>query len=610
MDRGSKFLSELVLNRTYAAVKPDGYKETQEEVVDRVLNHHIDKYPEFKDDILKLKTPLLKKQVVPAMRWKQFAGEGIRRNEIRGFNCAYTTVESFRDFAEIFYILMCGTGMGYSVRKRHVDKLPTITEGVVEKFHIGDDKEGWADSVEKLLTNPKVEFDYSQIREKGAPLSTGGTASGPEALITLHERIRKIIKNKAILRPIDVHDIVCCIADGVVVGGVRRAALISLFDSDDEDMLNCKAGPWWETTPWRARANNSATINRKDPRAGELYDKVMTACKNSNAGEPGIYWTNNDDWGTNPCCEIALQPKQMCNLTEVNVAACKTFQELVEAVQAAALLGTLQAARTDFPYISPRWKENCDEEALLGVSLTGLAQKWEWVSHAPTLKYLGHIATAVNSRWAHKLGIKPSNRVTCVKPSGTASAYLGTTSGIHAAHSPHYLRRVRVDSTHPVCRHLLDILGPDFIEVDVFNPDNMVISIPVKMSDAIIREDESARHLMERAKLVAEYWVAAGHVRGDNTHNVSMTVSFKEEEWDEVVRWMWDNRDYYNGISLLPFDGGSYQQAPFEAITEEEYKKLLKKFPEVDFSKVRYVEHTDDRQGEAACASGACEWGG
>lgn len=913
MDRGSKFLSELVLNRTYAAVKEDGYKETRDEVIDRVLDHHIQRWPELEHDIRsRVEEPLRKGQIVPAMRWMQFAGEGIRRNEIRGFNCfgqetefvtsegvksfadfqdgdiitvrthkgywkqavvrsygkqhlhkiiykrggkgvehtvratadhrwikadgsettslavgdtlylaepnnktewddftwqeklywcygyaagdgtlthkerkvqrtmvrlckrdeqyldrfeelgfestrplscsgdpmvylgkydkgypdptidspelirawvlgflaadgtndclgqdfcksvqqtgeencdklrnllplagfyitaeqdytgqktnygtrpytirfmlrenfqrgtnstgkvvdiqpdkletvwcleveddksfvfptgvatgncAYTTVESFQDFAEIFYVLMCGTGMGYSVRKRHISNLPDIAPGKHERFRITDDKEGWADSVRALLENKAIEFDYSLIRPKGAPLSTGGTASGPEALITLHSRIRKLLADKTSLRPIDVHDIVCCIADGVVVGGVRRAALISLFDADDDDMLQCKHGSWWEHSPWRGRANNSACINRNDITAGFLFDKVMSACKQSNSGEPGIYWTNDDDEGTNPCCEIALRSKQMCNLTEVNLAACKDFKELVDAVSGAAVLGTLQAAYTSFPYIHPKWEENCKEEALLGVSLTGLAQKWDFVQHTGALKYLSSVASATNKLWSNKIDINASSRVTCVKPSGTASAFLGTTSGIHAGHSEYYIRRVRIDTDHPLCQHLTDVLDEQFIEADVFNPDNMVISIPVKMEGAILREEESAIQLMQRAQHVAEHWVKPGHFKGKNSHNVSMTVSFKPEEWEPVIEWMWQNRNSYNGISLLPYDGGSYTQAPFEAVDKDTYDKLAKAFPVIDLSQVRYVEVEDDRQSEAACAGGSCEWG-
>lgn len=612
MDRGSQFLSDLVLNRTYADVKTDGYKETQEEVVQRVLAHHYEKFPKLAQQIKEIcEEPLLKKQVVPAMRWMQFAGVGIKRSNIRGFNCAYTTIESFQDFAEIFYILMNGTGMGFSVRKNHIKNIPVIQEGYEDTYTISDSKEGWSDSVKLLLCNPQLQFDYSLIRPKGAKLSTGGTASGPEALKVLHTNMRAVL-DKAIgrqLSSIECHDIVCQIADGVVVGGVRRAALISLFDPDDEEMLGCKQGAWWETAPWRGRSNNSAVINRNDINAGFLFEKTMEACYASGSGEPGIYWSNNDDWGTNPCVEIALKSKQMCNLSEVNLSACANLEEVTRAVHAAALLGTLQASYVDFPYIDSRWSANCRAEALLGVSITGQAQGWEFLAHGPTTKYLASIAVAVNKKWAKKIYIKPSNRITCTKPSGTASAYFGSTSGIHAAHAPYYLRRVRIDCDHPVAAYLEKNLPSQFLEKDVFNPSNWVVSIPIKMKNSILREEETAVQLMNRSKHMAQNWIAPGHIEGENGHNISMTVSFKEEEKEAVKTWMWDNREFYNGISLLPFDGGTYQQAPFETITEAEYKKLIKEFPDIDLSQVKYVDTVDDRQSEAACSGGSCEWG-
>lgn len=609
MDRGSRFLSELVLNRTYAATKPDGYKESAEEVIDRVLNHHIENYPQFKNEILSLREPLLNKQVVPAMRWLQFAGKGISKDHVKGFNCSYTTVESFRDFAEIFYILMCGTGVGYSVRRRHVDRLPVIKSGHVDRFAINDSKEGWADSVKELLTNPNASFDYSLIRPAGAPLSTGGTASGPEPLRDTHEKIRSILRNAVDrkLTSLEVHDIVCIISDAVVVGGVRRAALISIFDPDDEEMLRCKHGNWWETAPWRARANNSAALLRGNPHSQQQFQRIMQACHDSNAGEPGIFWTDDEDWGTNPCAEIALRPRQFCNLSEVNVAACKTPHELLEAIKAATILGTLQASYTNFSYLHPRWRENTNEEALLGVSLTGLAENWGLVNQGKLLRYLSHYMKSINRKWAPLIGVNPAARIGCVKPSGTASAYLGTTSGIHAAHSPHYLRRVRIDSTHPVAEHLLKVLPKEFIEKDNFSSTNLVVTIPVQAAKAINREQESALELLERAKYIQENWIQSSHRSGKNTHNVSLTVSYKPEEWKDVVKWMWENKDYYAGISLLPHSDHVYQQAPFEAISKEEFTRLSKKFPKVDFSKVNYSSHADDRKAEAACQAGSCE---
>lgn len=609
MKKGAQFLSDLVLNRTYAATKPDGYKESTEEVIDRVLQHHVNKYPQFKNEILKLKMPLLKKQVIPAMRWMQFAGEGIKRNNVRGFNCSYTTLESFQDFAEIFFILMCGTGVGYSVRRRHVDRLPVIRNGHVDRMIVEDTKESWADSICRLLENPMCTFDYSLVRAKGELLSTGGTASGPGPLRNAHELIRRILwdARSRRLTSLEAHDIVCIISDAVVVGGVRRAALISIFDPDDEKMLTCKHGSWWEHAPWRARANNSAALLRANPHSKQQFERIMQACFDSNAGEPGVFWTNDEDWGTNPCAEIALRPKQFCNLTEVNVAACKTPTELLEAIKTATILGTLQASYTDFPYLNSKWRENTNEEALLGVSLTGLAENWGLVTQGSLLKFMSYYMKSINKKWAALLGVNPAARIGCVKPSGTASAYLGTTSGIHAAHSPYYLRRVRIDSSHPVCRYLADVLGPDFIEDDVTNSDNKVITIPIESEKSINRTKESSLELLERAKYIQENWIQSSHRSGKQTHNVSLTVSYKPDEWESIIKWMWDNKDSYAGISLLPYSDHVYQQAPFEEISKEQYDKMIKKFPKVDFTNINYVNHADDRHEEAACAGGSCE---
>lgn len=609
IDAGSKFLSELVLTRTYAATKSDGYKETYDEVVERVLSHHKDKFPSLHLEIEKLRPFLLKKQIVPAMRWLQFAGEGIKRNNIRGFNCSFTTIQTFKDFAEIFYILMCGTGVGYSVQSRHVSKLPVIEEEAGLVHEISDDKEGWADAIYQLLMNPLTEFDYSKIRAAGVPLSTGGTASGPEALKVCIESARKILRAAVgrKLTSLEVHDIVCIIADAVVVGGVRRAALISLFDANDQEMASCKSGDWWVHSPHRARANISGVIHRQDITSAQLFEKLMKACYDSNSGEPGVVWTNNWDYGTNPCAEIALRSKQMCNLSEVNLAACKDFAEVVEAVQAATILGTLQASYTDFSYVSPRWKENCDEEALLGVSLTGLAEGWKLVENKYHLKYFAEVATSTNALWAEKLGINPSARITCVKPSGSASAFLGTTSGIHAAHAPYYIRRVRIDVSNPISKHLEKVLPANFLEKDLFNPSNYVVSIPMKAVGAIQRQEESAVGILERMKHISEWWIKPAHKSGNNTHNVSLTVSYKKDEESEVENWMWENRDEYAGVSLLPFSESVYQQAPFEEISEEKYKELIKLFPKLDLSSVNYLGKVDERGSEAACAGGSCE---
>lgn len=612
MDKGAKFLSELVLNRTYAGLKADGTKEGWPEIVERVLHHHKTRYPHLRAAIDQTcAAALMDKKVVPAMRWLQFAGEGIRRSEVRGYNCSFTTLTSFNDFAEIFYILMCGTGVGYSVQARHVTHLPTISQGDKAHFAVDDTKESWADSVRELLLNPQTEFDYSRIRAAGSALSTGGTASGPDPLILLHNRMRTTLakaRNRKLL-PIEVHDMVCQIADSVVVGGVRRAALICLFDWSDTEMLTCKSGKWWETAPWRARANNSAVIHRQDAQARFAFDQVLDSCFAASSGEPGVYWTNDCDLGANPCVEIALRARQFCNLTEVNLSACHNEADVRSAVTAAAVLGTLQASYTQFPYLSPQWEENCRAEALLGISLTGQARAWGLLQEARLLQLWAQQAVETNATWAQALGIRRAARLTCTKPSGTASAFLGTTSGIHAAHSHHYLRRVRLEAKHPLSVHLKKKLPTAFFEPDGQAPDNVVISVPIAMPDAIHREDEHPLQLLERMRHVSLNWIRPGHRTGQNTHNVSLTVSYRCSEAQEIKNWMWENRDCYAGISLFPFSDHIYQQAPFKALTPSEYHELIDLFPSIDFSTVQYTaDDTAHRESEVSCSGQACEW--
>lgn len=606
-----QFLSDLVLNRTYAATKPDGSKEDWSEVVERVISQHVRKFPNLEKEIRDaVENPLLNKQVVPSMRSLQFAGPAIEKEHLRNFNCAFTTIEKFQDLAEIAYLSACGCGVGFSVQKRHVEHLPVVTEGTPELFIILDSRESWADSFKELCLNPKIEFNYSLIRAKGAPLSTGGTASGPEVLQLAHERMRKILVGAVgrKLRPIEVHDMICQIADCIVAGGVRRSALISLFDWNDEEMLQAKQGNWWETAPWRGRSNNSALVHRNDPAKKYAFDKVMQACFDSNSGEPGLVLSNDYDMGINPCCEISLRSKQTCNLSEVNLAALVNRDEVKQAAYAAAVLGTLQASYTDFGYVSGQWKFNCDDEALLGVSLTGQAQRWPWLSQPGFLRELARTVKEANIEWARKLEINPAARITCTKPSGSASAFLSTTSGIHAAHAPYFIRRVRLENGGPLASYLKANLPAIFLETDIFDKDKLVVSIPMEMQ-GIQREDESAEELLERMKWVSSQWIEPGHVSGANKHNISLTVSYKKEEESGVKQWMWDNQESYTGISLLPFDNSSYVQMPFEAITKDKYEELVAQFPTLDLAKVSYLGETDERQGEAACSNGNCEWG-
>jgi len=550
----------------------------------------------------------------------QFAGYAINRSNVRIFNCAYTPIESFKDFADIAFISMNGSGVGFSVQNRHISQLPVIEgkdhyETLI--FKIPDTKEGWADSVKLILESPYQLFDYSQIRLKGAPLSTGGTASGPESLATLHDRLRSILV-PAIgrqLRPLEVHDIVCHIGDLVFCGGVRRTALISLFDKDDEEMLKSKHGNWWETNPQRARANNSAVIHRREDDVEGSIRAVLGMCFDSFAGEPGIFLTDNYDWGVNPCVEIALRPRQFCNLSEINASLCKTPGDFLRAAYAAAIIGTLQATYTDFSYIDPRWKQNCDEEALLGVSITGQADAGNLLT-PELLTEAALLMKQVNAEWAKKLGINPAARIGCTKPSGSTSAWLGCASGVHGAHDDYYLRRVRVDkdANAPIVKYLTDIFGlsePEtngIVERDLYSDDVVVVTIPVCKKGAIKRQEETSIQLMERAKKIYDNWIVNSHRSGDNRHNVSLTVSYKEEERPEIIEWIVKNRDSFTGISLLPFSGGSYKQMPFETITEDQYNEWSSRYPDgIDLFSLDYSDSADARKGELACAGGACE---
>jgi hypothetical protein len=602
-------LKQIVHLRTYAKTKESGIKESRLETIERCEQMHISKFPEHKDLISDAFSYVKSGQVVPSMRTMQFGGEAIHKAHARAYNCAFSALTSWTDFSDLFYLLCCGTGAGYSVQKHHIDSLPTIEydKGLGNVVVVPDSKEGWADALKEVLNAPSTELDVHLIRRKGAPLSSGGTASGPEALLKTIAEVKAILRraNGRKLRPIEAHDIMCHVANGVVVGGVRRAALISLFDSDDKELLTCKHGLWWETNPQRARANNSAVLLRDDPKFSSKLGTVLDMMFDSNCGEPGISLSNNRDLGANPCHEIALRDGQLCNLTEVNVAACKTKDEFLSAVGAATTIGTFQASYTDFEYIQDKWKKNCEEEALLGVSLTGQAQNWkdleDWLSDKEAIE---EATVRVNRDTAELIGINPAARIMTVKPSGSTSAWLGTTSGIHAAHSKYYIRRIRVDVSDPI---VSKISGSRFVEPDLFNSENLVVSFPIAAPDAITRDEETAIDLMERAKTIHTDWIKVGHISGDNTHNVSLTVSYKKEEEKEVKEWMLKNSDSWAGISLLPFDGGTYSQAPFEEISEDVYRLLSAQFDIEDLSDVDYSNTIDERLGELACQGGSCE---
>ena len=405
------------------------------------------------------------------------------------------------------------------------------------------------------------------------------------------------------LSPIEVHDMVCHVADAVLAGGIRRAALISLFNADDEEMIACKSGNWWETNPQRGRANNSAVLIRHKV-TREFFMDLWKRVELSNAGEPGIYLSNDKDWGTNPCCEIALRPFQFCNLCEVNASDIESQEDLNARVKAAAFIGTLQAGYTDFHYLRPIWKRTTEKDALIGVSMTGIGSG---AVLGCNMKEAAKLVKQENERVAGLIGINKSARTTTVKPAGTTSLTLGTSSGIHAWHNDYYVRRIRVGKNEAIYTYLAEY-HPELVEDEYFRPhDTAVISIPQKAPEGAIMRTESPFQLLDRIKKVHLEWVKPGHRSGNNTHNVSATVSLKADEWELAGEWMWENRDHYNGLSVLPYDGGTYTQAPFEDITQEKYEEMLESLTNIDLTQVIELDDNTDLSGELACAGGACE---
>jgi len=543
----------------------------------------------------------------------QFAGKPIELNNARIFNCSFLPLDDWRAFSEIMFLLLSGCGVGYSVQNHHIEELPEIKVPTKHKrYLIGDSIEGWADAVRMLCKAyfqgaPLPVFDFRDIRPKGAQLITvGGKAPGPEPLKECLFNLAKIFerkKNGDKITSLEAHDMACHIADAVLSGGIRRAALISLFDLDDEEMLTCKFGNWWEENPQRGRSNNSAVVLRHKITEEEFY-KLWKKIELSGSGEPGIYFSNDKDWGTNPCCEIALRSYQFCNLCEVNASTVESQEDLNERVRAAAFIGTLQASYTNFHYLRDIWKKTTEKDALLGVGMTGIGSG---AVLNYNLKEAADEAKEENARVAEIIDVNKAARVTTVKPSGTSSLVLGTSSGIHAWHNDYYVRRIRVGKNEAIY-HYLAINHPELVEDDFFKPTiQAVISVPQKAPEGSILRTENVIDMLERTKRFNLEWVRKGHRKGANTNNVSATVSIQEGEWEQVGDWMWENRETFNGLSVLPYFGGSYTQAPFEDITKEQFEEMAQHLHSIDLSKI--VEFSDDTalMDQAACAGGACE---
>jgi len=607
-------------------------RETWEETVDRYFRffgeHLKENYNyKFKDtDIFDLKMAVLKLDIMPSMRCLMTAGPALKKENVAGYNCAYVHIDSIRSFDEILYVLMNGTGIGFSVERRYTEKLPYIPHELHDTdttIIVADSKLGWARAFKELVallySGHIPKWDLSNVRKAGSILKTfGGRASGPEPLESLFSFTIKTLQEAKgrKLKPIECHDIVCKVAEVVVVGGVRRSALLSLSDIDDDEMRHAKSGAWFHENPQRALANNSANYH-EEPSTGTFL-REWTALYDSKSGERGIFSSkvsalqaqkNSDrlvdqdmySFGTNPCSEIILRSRQFCNLSEVVVRSKDTMTDIGKKVKLATMLGTIQSTLTNFKYLSREWRKNCDEERLLGVSLTGIMDNSMTANPKPeNLQHLRQIAVHTNEALAQEIGINPSASITCVKPSGTVSQLVDSASGIHSRHSPYYIRRVRMDSKDPLTAYMQDI---DWVsEPDVIKPnDTVVFSFPVKSpKGSITRNERTAIQQLEVWALYQEHWCQ---------HKPSITITVREEEWLEVGAWVFNNFKTMSGVSFLPHTDHSYKQAPYEDCDKKTFNKLTNMICEADWSTLTQYEEEDYTVAsqELACSAGFCE---
>ena len=647
MNLPTEYQSFIHLSR-YARWRYDEERrETWDETIDRYVSffeQHLQDQHGFKleeSDKEEIREAISTLDVMPSMRCLMTAGEALRKENVSGYNCSYIKVDSPRTFDEIMYTLMNGTGVGFSVEEEFTKQLPVVAEEFYDTdtvIVVADSKIGWSKSFKELVSLlyqglvPKI--DTSKVRPAGAPLKTfGGRASGPEPLVELFKFVTEVFKNAAgrKLKPVECHDIVCKTAEIVVVGGVRRSALISLSDLNDREMRFAKSGEWWKDNVQRALANNSVNYKEK-PDIG-TFMREWLSLYDSKSGERGIYngmsakqqvaslnekeedgsggfirrRDPRDDFGTNPCSEIILRSREFCNLSEVVIRGRDTSESLKKKVRLATILGTFQSTLTNFKYLTRDWKKNCEEERLLGVSLTGIMDnvltngKKSKGQTSQLLKELREEAVRTNKEWAEKIGIPRSAAITCVKPSGTVSQLVDSASGIHARHNPYYIRTVRADNKDPLCQFMKDAGFPN--EPDVTKPQHTtVFSFPMQSpKNAVCRTDMDAIEQLELWKIYQEDWCE---------HKPSVTISVKENEWMGVGNWVWDNFDNISGISFLPFSEHTYRQAPYQDCTKEEFDTALKAMPKnVDWSKLGDYEAQDYTAGAqtAACAAGGCE---
>ena len=615
MELNHAILSDIVIWSKYAKYnEKEQRRETWKEMVDRNIQMHINKFPHLETQIRHAYSFVYDKKILPSMRSLQFAGKPIEVNNARLFNCSYLHIDDYRAFNETMFLLLSGTGVGYSVSRNHIVKLPAISKATKKRrYLVPDNIEGWADAVKVLvksyfgLSNWKPNFDFRSIRAKGERLITsGGVAPGPEPLRICLAHIEAIFERKQNgeqLSSLECHDILCHIANAVLAGGIRRSAMIALFDHDDEDMLTCKFSKWYETNPQRGRANNSAKLLRGKINKEQFLD-LWKKVEMSNSGEPGFFFTNNLELGTNPCAEISLNSFQFCNLVEINASDLKDQYDFEERTAAAAFIGTLQASYTDFHYLRPQWQEVTEREALLGIGMTGVASGKVLELDMPEA---AEVAIRVNKITASEIGINPSARITTIKPSGTSSIVLGCSSGVHTWHSDYYIRRMKVGKSEALYTYLT-INHPELLEDSLSNASEAYVCVPIAApKGAINRHSESAIQFLERVKLLHEKWIKPGHIYGDNTHNVSSSVTMKPNEWGIVGEWLWENQNHYNGLSFMPQDLGSYKQTPFEDIDEATYLEMSKSLHAINVANIVEINDNTTLSDQAACAGGACE---
>jgi ribonucleoside-diphosphate reductase alpha chain len=610
-------------------VEEENRRESWEETVDRFMDNVVE--PQLKDveTFKDIRDAILDLEIMPSMRAMMTAGRALERDNTCAYNCSYLPVDDMKSFDEAMFILLCGTGVGFSVERQYISKLPEVPEKMFDSqtvVVVQDSKEGWAKALRQLISllysGEIPKWDMSKVRPAGARLKTfGGRSSGPEPLDQLFRFVTSIFRSAAgrKLSSLECHDIMCKIGEVVVVGGVRRSAMISLSNLSDDRMRHAKTGQFWETNPQRSLANNSVAYTEKPDSSTFLHE--WTSLVDSGTGERGMFSRvaaqkhsaknqrrdANHEFGTNPCSEIILRPYQFCNLTEVVVRATDKLVDIERKVKLATILGTIQATYTHFPYLRKIWTKNTEEERLLGVSLTGIMDHdilngTNPEGHLPAaLKALREAAIKTNAEWSSKLGIPQSAAITCVKPSGTVSQLVDSASGIHPRHNGYYIRRVRGDNKDPITQFMKDMGIPH--EPDIMKPENTtVFSFPVKAPEGCItRHDLSAEDHLNLWKIYAEFWCE---------HKPSITVSVKPDEWVDVGAWLYANFDIASGLSFLPHSDHIYKQAPYEDCTEEEYLALLDKMPEsIDWSNLSDYEKEDNTKASqtAACISGACE---